>query len=130
MCRNIYLLVFPPYLTLYVTFKWCAHAIDSKESQANVFLIGAMGFKRERDGDNDNPLDVPLCKIKTKTTESVTWSVCRDQLASLIDIPNISLTAENWGVKWKVYASVGSAIVPAKPNTMYSSMVGEPGALL
>ena len=60
--------------------------------------------------------------VKTKTDEPVTWSLCRDQQASLIDIPNTPLTAENWGAKWKVHASVGSAIVPAKPNTIYWSM--------
>ena len=39
--------------------------------------------------------------------------MCRDQQPSLIDIPNTPLTAENWGAKWKVYASVGSTTVPA-----------------
>ena len=101
--------------TLYlpITSKWCVHAIDSEEFQADSSLTGAIGFKGEKDGDNSNPPEVPLCKIKTKTTEPVTWSLCRDQQPSLIDIPYTPLTVENWGAKWKVYASVGSTTVPA-----------------
>ena len=96
-CKNL-----PHYeilLCLSITFKWYAHAIDGKEFQANVSLIGAIGFKGEKDEDNSNPPDVSLCKITTKTTEPVAWSLCRDQQPSLIDIPNTPLTAENWGAK-------------------------------
>ena len=100
-------------LCLPITFKCYVHAIDTKEFQANISLIGAIGFKGEKDGDNSNPPEVPLCKIKTKTTEPVTLSLCRDQQPSLTNIPNTPLTAENWGAKWKVYASVGSTTVPA-----------------
>ena len=62
----------------------------------------------------------PFVKLRQKTTEPVTWSLCRDQQPSPVDIHNTPLTADNWGAKWEVHANVCSTIVPDKPNAVFS----------
>ena len=53
-------------LCLPIMFKWCAHAIDSKELQANISLIGATGFKGKRMGTTVTPQKFPFVKLKQK----------------------------------------------------------------
>ena len=53
-------------LCLPVLSKWYAHAIDSEELQANISLVGAIGFKGEKHGDNSNPQMYSFLKLRQK----------------------------------------------------------------